>query len=116
MKLKTEGAMHGSRMAIAAVLLALVMGSGGTAEALRTLVPRSLRIGTHFVNPPFEYLAKGIRVGFEVDLMEEIARRLGLTAVFVDTHWETILQEMQGPAGSNRLNPSIGRMRCLIRR
>ena len=25
-----------------------------------------------------------------------IARRLGLKAVFVDTHWETILQEMQG--------------------
>jgi ABC-type amino acid transport substrate-binding protein len=41
-------------------------------------------------------LAKGIRVGFEIDLMEEIARRLGLSAVFVDTHWETILQEMQG--------------------
>ena len=25
-----------------------------------------------------------------------IARRLGLKAVFVDTHWETILQVMQG--------------------
>jgi ABC-type amino acid transport substrate-binding protein len=96
MKLKTEDAMHGSRMAITAVLLALVMGGGGTAEALRTLVPGSLRIGTYFVNPPFEYLAKGIRLGFEVALMEEIARRLGLTAVFVDTLWETILQEMQG--------------------
>ena len=28
--------------------------------------------------------------------MEEIARRLGLKAMFVDTHWEKILQEMEG--------------------
>ena len=61
-----------------------------------TLIPGTLRIGTYFVNPPFEYVAKGVDVGFEVDLMEEIARRLGLKAMFVETHWETILQEMQG--------------------
>jgi hypothetical protein len=36
--------MHGSRMAIAAVLLALAMGGRGTAEALRTLVSGSLRM------------------------------------------------------------------------
>ena len=41
-------------------------------------------------------MAKGVHVGFEVDLMEQITRRLGLKAVFVETHWEMILQEMQG--------------------
>jgi ABC-type amino acid transport substrate-binding protein len=96
MKLKTEGAMLGSRMAIAAVLLALASSGGASAETLRTLIPGTLRIGTYFVNPPFEYVAKGVDVGFEVELMKEIARRLGLKAVFVDTHWEKILQEMQG--------------------
>ena len=48
-----------------------------------------------FANPPFEYVSDGQRIGFEVDLMNEIAARLSLAPVFVDTEWETILQEMQ---------------------
>jgi len=52
MKLKTEGAMHGTGMAIAMVLLALASGGGDSAEPLRTLIPGTLRIGTYFVNPP----------------------------------------------------------------
>ena len=82
--------------AIAAVLPALTLGGAATAEPFRTLASGTLRVGTYFVNPPFEYVAKGAEVGFEVDLMEEIARRLGLKPVFVNTHWETILKEMQG--------------------
>jgi len=87
--------MHGRITVIAAVLLALASGGADTAEPLRTLTPGMLRVGTYFVNPPFEYVAKGAEVGFEVDLVEEIARRLGLKPVFVNTHWETILKEMQ---------------------
>ena len=34
-------------------------------------------------------------MGFEVDLIEEIAQWLGLKAAFVDTHWEKSLQEME---------------------
>jgi ABC-type amino acid transport substrate-binding protein len=63
--------------------------------ALPTITPGTLRIGTYFVNPPFEYVADGQRIGFEVDLMNEIAGRLSLSPAFVDTQWETILQEMQ---------------------
>ena len=87
--------MHGRITAIAAVLLALASGGAETAEPFRTLAPGILRVGTYFVNPPFEYVAKSADVGFEVDLMEEIARRLALNLVFVNTHWETILKEMQ---------------------
>jgi len=76
-------------------MLALGACSGGQSESLRTLAPGTLRIGTYFVNPPFEYVSNGQRIGFEVDLMNEIARRLSLQPVFVDTEWETILQEMQ---------------------
>ena len=86
--------MRGRITMFAAVLLALISGGADEAEA-RTLSPGTLRIGTYFVNPPFEYLAKGAKVGFEVDLLEEIARRLGLKPIFVNTHWETILREMQ---------------------
>jgi ABC-type amino acid transport substrate-binding protein len=59
------------------------------------MTPGTLSIGTYFVNPPFEYVSGGQRIGFEVDLMNEIAARLSLAPVFVDTEWETILQQMQ---------------------
>ncbi len=64
-------------------------------ERSLTKAPGVLRIGTYFVNPPFEYIDKGERVGFEVDLMNDIARRLSLRPEFVNTQWETILAEME---------------------
>jgi ABC-type amino acid transport substrate-binding protein len=76
-------------------LLAIASVAAIAKERLSTLAPGTLRIGTYFVNPPFEYISKGARVGFEIDLMNEIARRLGLTPVFVNTRWETILKEME---------------------
>ena len=86
------------RMCAAAISLAMVafaLVAAGRAEPLPTLTPGILRVGTYFVNPPFEYVAKGANLGFEVDLMKEVTRRLGLKLVFVNTHWETILKEMQ---------------------
>ena len=82
---------------IAALLFFDVTGVAEAAPAskIQTLAPGVLRVGTYFVNPPFEYLSKGRKIGFEVDLMNEIARRLSLAPVFVDTEWETILQQMQ---------------------
>ena len=55
----------------------LVLGESASAadRALPTLQPEVLRIGTYFVNPPFEYRAGGKHVGFEVDLMTEVARQ-----------------------------------------
>src|ERR1700760_1264873 len=77
------------------MLLAIVSLGALAKERVSTLAPGTLRIGTYFVNPPFEYVSKGARVGFEVDLMNEIARRLGLAPLFVNTQWETILREME---------------------
>ena len=73
------------RTTIAAVLLAIASGGAGAAEPVRTLASGILRIGTYFVNPPFEYMADGADIGFEVDLMEEIARRVRLKPAFVNT-------------------------------
>jgi ABC-type amino acid transport substrate-binding protein len=94
MRLKTGDTMLGRITAYVAVLLALTSGNGEAVEPLRTLGPGRLRIGTYFVNPPFEYITRGEHVGFEVDLMKEIARRLELKPIFVNTHWATILKEM----------------------
>jgi len=64
-------------------------------ERVPTLEPGVLRVGTYFVNPPFEYVSDGRKVGFEVDLIREIARRLHLKPLFVNTRWEIILQQMR---------------------
>jgi ABC-type amino acid transport substrate-binding protein len=77
MKPKTGIVVHGRMTAIAAVLLALASGGAEAAEPLRTLAPGMLRVGTYFVNPPFEYVAKGAHVGFEVDLIESSRRLRG---------------------------------------
>ena len=63
-------------------------------ERLTTIRAGALRIGTYFVNPPFEFIRGGLKVGYEIDLMNDIARRLSLQADFVNTRWETILQEL----------------------
>ena len=83
------------RTAMAAILLAFAFGGAGATEPLRTVKPGILRIGSYFVNPPFEYVAHHARIGFEVDLMEEIAQRIELKPTFVNTRWEAILKEMQ---------------------
>ncbi|MBV8130908.1 MAG: amino acid ABC transporter substrate-binding protein [Alphaproteobacteria bacterium] len=86
------------RAATVAFLLLVAMNGwadGEGASRLQTLTPRVLRIGTYFVNPPFEYLAEGKRVGFEVDLMNGVAGRLRLRPVFIDTKWEVILRQME---------------------
>ena len=78
---------------VAALLPTVCLASAD--QPLRTLEPGVLRIGTYFVNPPFEFVSGQDRIGFEVDLTTEIARRLALRPVFVDTQWEVILGEMQ---------------------
>jgi ABC-type amino acid transport substrate-binding protein len=78
----------------------LIFATGGRANVepfgrLLTLVPGVLRIGTYFVNPPFEYISRGKKAGFEVDLITEIARQLRLKPLFVDTRWEVILEQLR---------------------
>jgi ABC-type amino acid transport substrate-binding protein len=92
-KLTRRGVFPGTCW-VATALVAMT-ARARAAQSFRTLRPGQLRIGTYFVNPPFEFILKHQRVGFEVDLMNEVARRLQLDPVFVDTRWEVILGEMQ---------------------
>ncbi len=87
--------MQGRRTVIASGLALLASQAARAVPRPPTRVPGVLTIGTYFVNPPFEFLENGKEVGFEVDLMDEIARRLGFKPVYVNTRWETILAEMQ---------------------
>ena len=63
--------------------------------ALHTLKPGTLIVATYFTNPPFEYLKNKQEIGFEVDLIREIAKRLHLHLEFRNTQWEQIINELR---------------------
>jgi ABC-type amino acid transport substrate-binding protein len=92
---KGKTGMRGRRTVIATGLALLAAPAARAAAPPPTLSPGVLRIGTYFVNPPFEFIENGKKVGYEVGLMGDIARRIGLAPHYVNTRWETILREMQ---------------------
>jgi ABC-type amino acid transport substrate-binding protein len=83
--------------AVALAFVSLLCGAPQTRAAASPAPTAAgvLRIGTYFVNPPFEYISGGTEAGFEVDLMKRIAARLGLRPEFAATRWESILREMR---------------------
>lgn len=52
-----------------------------------------LTVGSDIAYPPFEYTDEktGEYTGFDIDLMTEIAKRLGLEVKFVNTAWDGII-------------------------
>lgn len=62
---------------------------------LTTLKPGKLLVATYFTNPPFEFLNNNKQIGFEVDLIKEIAKRLNLSLEFKNTQWEKIINELR---------------------
>ncbi|MBM3694812.1 MAG: transporter substrate-binding domain-containing protein [Actinobacteria bacterium] len=66
-----------------------------TAAAIQTIEAGVLTIGSDIPYPPFEdFDAAGEAIGFDVDLMNEIARRLGLRPVWRDTDFDTIFTQL----------------------
>jgi ABC-type amino acid transport substrate-binding protein len=55
-----------------------------------------LRVGSDIDFPPFESYENGEPVGFDVDLMEEIAGRLGLEVEWVDVSFDVIFTQLAG--------------------
>ena len=67
-------------------------GDGGT--QVTTLEEGILTIGTDLPYPPFEYREGGELTGFDVEIMEEIANRLGLEPEWVDSPFDTIFTDL----------------------
>jgi polar amino acid transport system substrate-binding protein len=67
--------------------------SGGTDLGL--LTPGTLTIGSDIPYPPFEQGKPPDYTGFDVDLMDEIAKRIDLTPKWVDTSFATIFSDLQ---------------------
>ncbi len=66
-----------------------------TAAALETIDAGKLTIGSDIPYPPFEdFDTSGAAIGFDVELMNEIAHRLGLEPVWRDTDFDTIFTQL----------------------
>lgn len=61
-------------------------GGGGGGEALT--------VGSDIPYPPFEQGKPGHYTGFDIELMEAIAEKIGRTAEFQDTSFETIFRDV----------------------
>jgi polar amino acid transport system substrate-binding protein len=59
-----------------------------------TVKQGELTIGSDIPFEPFEFEKDGELTGFDVELVREIAKRLGLKATFVDTDFETIFTQL----------------------
>lgn len=72
-------------------------GSQKPADHLEAIkLARAIKVGTSADYPPFEYIDNsGKKVGFDIALMEEIARRLGIKLEWVDLSFDPLLSAVQ---------------------
>ncbi len=87
------------RVVTAIVILAAVLILGCAQQTpteegkIRLVEEGFLTVGSDIAYPPFEYTDEktGEYTGFDIDLMTEIANRMGLKAKFVNTAWDGII-------------------------
>lgn len=68
--------------------------TGTEAPQFETIEEGVLTVGTDMPYPPFEYRENGELTGLDIDLMNEIANRLGVEAEYVDTPFDTIFTDL----------------------
>ncbi len=61
----------------------------------KTVEPGKLLVGVDATYPPFEYIENNEYKGFDIDLMREIAKRLGIEVEFVNQAWEGIIPALK---------------------
>lgn len=69
-------------------------GGGGGGAGLDTLSEGQLRVGSDIPYPPFEFGRAPDYEGFDVDVVNEIAKRLDLEARFVKTPFDPIFRNL----------------------
>lgn len=82
----------GGLCAAAALLLAACGGGskGATVQGAKLVQANKLTTCTHLPYPPFQSTQGGKVVGFDVDMIDLVAKKLGVTQKIVDTSFETI--------------------------
>ncbi|MGH2980357.1 MAG: basic amino acid ABC transporter substrate-binding protein [Solirubrobacterales bacterium] len=69
-------------------------GGGGGGGGLNTITEGELRVGSDIPYPPFEFGRAPDYDGFDVDMVNEIAKRLDLEARFVKTPFDPIFRNL----------------------
>jgi polar amino acid transport system substrate-binding protein len=90
------------------VVASLVLSGCGASKAANHLEAIKqagvIKVGTSADYPPFESVdASGNKVGFDVDLMTEIAKRLGVKLEWVDMPFDSLIAAVQ----ENKIDASI---------
>jgi polar amino acid transport system substrate-binding protein len=67
---------------------------GGAKARVSTIKSGVLTVGSDVPFPPFEFRKGGELTGFDVDVTEEMARRLGLRVEWVDTSFDTLFTQV----------------------
>lgn len=65
--------------------------------------PHILKVATSGDNPPFEFYEKGQLTGFDIELMQQVAAKIGKTIEFVDMDFGGIIAALQ----SGRVDAAI---------
>lgn len=78
--------MNRFRRELLALAAAAALGLGGLAHAQDTI-----RVGTDATFPPFEYTENGKRVGFDVELIEAIAKSMNKKVEWIDIDFKGLV-------------------------
>ena len=84
-------------LALAAALVVFAAGCGSSGNSGTTgggSGGEALTVGSDIPYPPFEQGKPGHYTGFDIELMEAIAEKIGRTAEFQDTSFETIFRDV----------------------
>jgi polar amino acid transport system substrate-binding protein len=76
----------------------LLVGCGGDSGTHLEAIQDAgvIKVGTSADYPPFEYVdGQGNKVGFDIELMEEIASRMGVTLEWVDMPFDSLIAGVQ---------------------
>jgi cystine transport system substrate-binding protein len=78
---------------VVALILAVASGLSAQSDALNQIKAAGvLKVGTEGTYPPFTFHdASGALVGFDVEIAQEIAKRLGVKAQFIEGKWDGLI-------------------------
>lgn len=105
-----RGPRIGSRLVVVVALLAVLAAACGNGEPTDDEEPAGdaseedlglenegqLRVGSDLAFAPFEFIEDNEETGFDIELMDELADRLGLETDYVDASFDTLLTQLSG--------------------
>ncbi|GAB2475906.1 cyclohexadienyl dehydratase [Comamonas humi] len=87
--------MAGAALAVATVVMAMAAPAQAGPRLDRILETKVLRVGTPGDYRPFAIKANGAYSGHDIDLIERMAKDMGVKVQYVDTSWPKLMEDLQ---------------------